>query len=139
MVSQTIQHSISHRLPNTHINPSTQLSSTQPAQPKRMDPPLLYHVVPQAFLLLPGIQCSWSRISMLALLGIAAVKKYGHMPNHLRHVGLKSWLDYTSNIYIQQYLGFSSVVHLTLPIQDTKMRKDEWVKEMNGVRSPQNV
>jgi hypothetical protein len=42
--SQTSQHSSSHRLPNTHNNPSTQLSSTQPAQPKRMDPlPSLPH------------------------------------------------------------------------------------------------
>jgi hypothetical protein len=35
--SQTSQLSSSHRFPNTHNNPSTQLSSTQPVPPKRMD------------------------------------------------------------------------------------------------------
>jgi hypothetical protein len=35
--SQTNHLSSSHRFPSTHNNPSTQLSSTQPVPPKRMD------------------------------------------------------------------------------------------------------
>jgi hypothetical protein len=95
-----------------------QLSSTQPAQPKRMDP-LLCHAVPQVVHLLPGLQCSWSRISMLGLSGLAAVRKTEHRPKHLRHAGLDSWLEYTNSLYNQQYHGFSSTIHFPFPSQDT--------------------
>jgi hypothetical protein len=49
--------------------------------PREWTPTLLFHAVPQAVLLLPGLQCSWSRISMLGLSGLAAVRKYGHRPH----------------------------------------------------------
>jgi hypothetical protein len=65
--SQTSQHLSSHRFLNTQQSKVHQLSSLQPAQPKRMDP-LLCHTVPQAVHLLPGLQCIWSRISMLGTL-----------------------------------------------------------------------
>jgi hypothetical protein len=67
---------------------------------------------------------------MMGLSGLASVRKVGQIPNHLRHAGLKSWLDYTNNLYNQQYHGLSSAVHLPFPSQDTKMRKYEWVTEI---------
>jgi hypothetical protein len=79
---------------------------------------LLFHAVPQAVLLLPGLHCSWSRISMLGLSGLVVVSIARHRPKHLIHAGLKSWLDYTNNIYNQQYHGCSSSVHLPFPRQD---------------------
>jgi hypothetical protein len=68
--------------------------------------------------LLPGLQCSWSRISMLGLSGLATVRKTEHRPKHLRHAGLDSWLEYTSSLYNQQYHGFSSTVCFPFPSQD---------------------
>jgi hypothetical protein len=72
--SQTSQHSSSHRFLNTQQSKVHQLSSLQPAQPKRMDP-LLCHTVPQVVHLLPGLQCIYSRISMLGLSGFTVVNK----------------------------------------------------------------
>jgi hypothetical protein len=57
--------------PNTHNNPSTHLSSTQPAPPKRMD---LHPSLPRSPSGSPspyfGLQRNWSRISMLELSGL---------------------------------------------------------------------
>jgi hypothetical protein len=61
---------------------------------------------------------------MLELSGLADVKKFGHRPMHLRHAGLKSWLDYTSDLYSQQYHGYSSVVHFS-PNAKMQMRMDQ--------------
>jgi len=120
LASQTSQLSSSHRLPSTHINPSTQISSTQLAQPKRMD---LYLSLPRSPSGIPspysGPQCNWSRISMLELSGLVAVNKSWHRPMHLRHAGLKSWLDSTSDHYSQQNHGYSSSVHFPFPRKDT--------------------
>jgi hypothetical protein len=80
--------------------------------------PLLCHTVPQAVHLLLGLQCSWSRISMLGLSGLTAVRKIEHIPKHLRHAGLDSWLEYTNSLYNQQYHGFSSTIHFPFPSQD---------------------
>jgi hypothetical protein len=80
--------------------------------------PLLCHAVPQVVHLLLGLQCSWSRISMLGLSGLAYVRKTRHKPKNLRHVGLDSWLDYTNSIYIQQYHGCSSTIIFPFPSQD---------------------
>jgi hypothetical protein len=51
--------------------------------------------------------------------GLVAVNKDGHRPTHLRHASLKSWLDYTNDLYSQGYHGFSSAVHFPFPSQDT--------------------
>jgi hypothetical protein len=95
--------SSSHRFPNTHNNPSTQLSSTQPVPPKRMDlhPSLPCSPSGSPSPLFWGLQHNWSRISMLELSGLAVVRKIGHRPMHLRHAGLKSWLDHTNDHYNQ--------------------------------------
>jgi hypothetical protein len=119
LASQTSQHSSSHRLPNTHNNPSTQLSSTQPTQPKRMDP----H---------PSLPCSPSGspspsralVQLVQNLHVGTLRTRSceqswTQAKHLRHAGLKSWLDYTNNLYNQQYHGFSSTVCLPFPSQDT--------------------
>jgi hypothetical protein len=55
----------------------------------------------QSFSLFQGLQHNWSRISMLELSGLTVVRKTGHRPMHLRHAGLKSWLDHTSDHYNQ--------------------------------------
>jgi hypothetical protein len=64
---------------------------------------LLYHAVPQVVLLLPTRASStiWSRISMLELSGLTIMGKTGNMPMHFRHAGPRSWLDHTSDHYIQ--------------------------------------
>jgi hypothetical protein len=102
--------------PTTIQVPNSLLPSLH--NPREWTLSLLCHAVPQDVLLLPGLQCSWSRISMLGLSGLTAVRKVGHRPKHLRHAGLKSWLDYTNNLYNQQYHGFSSTVCLPFPSQD---------------------
>jgi hypothetical protein len=76
--------------------PNSLLSSLH--HPREWTSTLLYHAVPQAILLLPGLQPSWSRISKLELSRLTAVNKEGHMPTHLIHAGLKSWLDYTNDL-----------------------------------------
>jgi hypothetical protein len=55
---------------------------------------------------------------MMELSRLIAVNKAGHKPTHLRHAGLKSRLDYTSDHYIQQYHGYSSIVCFPFPSQD---------------------
>jgi hypothetical protein len=45
--------------------------------PREWNPILFFHAVPQEVLLLPGLQCSWSRISMLGLLGLTTMKQNG--------------------------------------------------------------
>jgi hypothetical protein len=123
--SQTSQHSISHRIPGTQSNPSTYLSSTQPAPPKRMDPlPSLPHSPsslpsPSRALFYPAC----TRISMVGLSGLIAMRKFGHRPNNLRYAGLKSWLDYTNSLYSEKYHGFSSAICLPFPSQDTDAEK----------------
>jgi hypothetical protein len=59
---------------------------------------LICHAVPHAilFLYFQGLQHSWSKISMLGLLGLTVVRKIGHMPMHFKHVGPRSRLDHTS-------------------------------------------
>jgi hypothetical protein len=52
-----------------------------------------------------GLQCNWSRISMLELLRLAVVINAGHRPMHLRYAGLKSRLDHTNNHYNQLSCG----------------------------------
>jgi hypothetical protein len=104
--------------PNTHNNPSTHLSSTQPAPPKRMDLHPSLPCSPSGSPSPSRAPCNWSRISMLELSGLTVVNKVGHRPMHLRHAGLKSWLDYTSDHYNQQYHGYSLVVHFPFPSQD---------------------
>jgi hypothetical protein len=69
--------------------------------PREWTSTLLCQAVPQEILLLLGLQCNWSRISMLELSGLAVVNKDGHRPTHIRHVGLKSWLYYTNDHYNQ--------------------------------------
>jgi hypothetical protein len=66
------------------------------------------------------------------------MNKSRHRPTHIRHVGLKSWLDYTSDHYSQQYHGYSLVVCFSFPSQDAD-EEDERVTEMNGVISPPKV
>jgi hypothetical protein len=105
--------------PNTHNNPSTHLSSTQTTPPKRMD---LHPSLPHSPSGSPSpsrIQHNWSRISMLELSGLIVVNKDGHRPTHLRHASLKSWLDYTRDLYNQGYHGFSSSICFPFPSQDT--------------------
>jgi hypothetical protein len=110
-----------------------QLSSTHPAQPKRMDP-LLCHAVPQVFHLLLGLQCIWSRISMLGLSGFATVRKIEHRPKHLRHAGINSWLEYTNSIYSQQNHGSSPTICFPFPSQN--MNEERRVGErMSGERT----
>ena len=46
--------------------------------PREWTPTLLFHIVPQKFLLLPGIYCSWSRIPMLGFSRLVVVRKDGH-------------------------------------------------------------
>jgi hypothetical protein len=101
--SQTSKLSISHRFPSTHNNPSTQLSSTQPIPPKRMDlhPSMQRNPLGSASPSFQGLQHSWSRISMMELSGLVVVSRTGNKPTHLRHVGPKSWLDCTNNHYNQ--------------------------------------
>jgi hypothetical protein len=65
---------LSHAFHHSQQSKLHQLSSSQPAQPKRMDP-LLFHIVPQAVHLLPGLQCFWSIISMLGLPGFTVMRK----------------------------------------------------------------
>jgi hypothetical protein len=45
--------------------------------------------------------------------------KSENIPKHLRHAGIDSWKEYTSNIYNQQYPSFPSIVHFPFPSQDT--------------------
>jgi hypothetical protein len=108
--SQTSQHSSSHRLPNTHNNPSTQLSSTQPAQPKRMDP----H---------PSLPCSPSGSPSPSRAPVQLVQNL-HVGTLRTRSCEKSWaqaktsqicrphsqLDFTNNLYNQQNCGCSSIV-----------------------------
>jgi hypothetical protein len=62
-------------------------------------PTLLYYTVPHEFLLLLGLQCGWSRISMLGFSGLTYVRKVGHRPKHLRYAGLvHSWISPTISI-----------------------------------------
>ena len=76
--------------PITHSNPSTHVSSTHLAPPKRMD---LHPSLPCSPLGSPlsyfGLQHNWSRISMLELSGLVAVNNDRHRTMHLRHAGLK--------------------------------------------------
>jgi hypothetical protein len=75
---------------------------------------------------------------MMGLLGLIAMRKTEHRKNHLRQVGLDSWLEYTNNLYNQQYDGCSSKFHFPFLSQDTNEEKR--VGEiMNGVKSQQNV
>jgi hypothetical protein len=59
----------------------------------------------KSFSFFQGLQHSWSKISMLELSGLAVVRKTGHMPMHLRHVGPRSWMDCTSDHYNQLSCG----------------------------------
>jgi hypothetical protein len=115
--SQTSQHSSSHGIFSTHKNPVHHIYSTQPTQPKGMDP-LICHTVPQVFHLLLGIQCIWSRKSMLGLSGFVAVRKNEHEPKHLRHAGLNSWMEYTSSLYIQKNHSSSPTICFPFPSQN---------------------
>jgi hypothetical protein len=70
---------------------------------------------------------------MLGLSGFTTVRKTGHMPKHLRHAGINSWLEYTNNIYIQQNHGSSPKIHFPFPSQT--MNKERQVGErMSGER-----
>jgi hypothetical protein len=62
--------------PTTIQVPSSLLPSLH--NPREWTPTLLCRAVPQAVLLLSGLQCSWSKISILGLSRIIAVKKDGH-------------------------------------------------------------
>jgi hypothetical protein len=62
---------------------------------------LLCHAVPQAVLLL-----IWAPTQLVQNLNVGTLRtrsceKTGHRPMHLRHAGLKSWLDHTSDHYNQ--------------------------------------
>jgi hypothetical protein len=79
---------------------STPTLFPQPAPPKRMNP-LHCHTVPQVVHLFPGLQCIWSRISMLELSGFTVVNKVYQMPMHPCTQALIHGWKYTSNSYIQ--------------------------------------
>jgi hypothetical protein len=117
--SQTSEHSSSHKLPNTHNNPSTQLSSTHPAQPKRMDPHPYLPCIPSG-----SPSPSRDLVQMAqnihdGTLRTHSCEKIWTQAKHLRHESLKSWLGYNRNMYNQQFNGLSSSVHLPFPNQDT--------------------
>jgi hypothetical protein len=94
-----------------------QLSSTQPAQPKRMYPhPSLPHS--------PSGNPSPFRdlVHLVQNLHVGTLRTHIYEKSwtnttHLGHAGLDSWPYYTNNLYIQKNHGCSSIVHLPFPIQ----------------------
>jgi hypothetical protein len=49
--------------------------------PRELTYTLLFHAVPQEVLLLPGLQCIWSKISMLGLSGLTSMRNVEHKPS----------------------------------------------------------
>jgi hypothetical protein len=91
LASKTSEVSIYHRLPNTHNNSSSQLSSTHLAPPERTYLHLSLPHSPSSNLSHYSIlQRNWSRISMMELSGLEAMIHARHRPLHLRHAGLKA-------------------------------------------------
>jgi hypothetical protein len=92
--------------------------------PREWTSTLLCHTVPQEVLLLPGLQCSWSRISMLGLSGLTAVRKVEHRPSISdMQASNHGWITPTisttnKTMVVLQWL-------ISFPKPNTKMRKDE--------------
>jgi hypothetical protein len=110
--------------PTTIQVPNSLLPSLH--NPREWTPTLLCHTVPQAVLLLPGLQCSWSRISMLGLSGLTVVRKDGHRPSisdmqASNHGWTTPTISTTNNTMdsLQQFIFLSQA--------KTRTRKDEWV------------
>jgi hypothetical protein len=105
--------------PNTHNNPSTQLSSTQPAPPKRMD---LHPSLPRS----PSGSPSPSRAPVQLVQNLHAgtlrthsCEQSGHRPSISdMQASSHGWITPTIH-YNQQYHGYSSTVHFPFPSQDT--------------------
>jgi hypothetical protein len=125
--------------PNTHNNPSTHLSSTQIAPPKRMDPhPSLSRS--------PSSSPSPSRAPMQLVQNI-------HAGNLRTHSCEKIWTHANASQKCkpqvmarlhqrplqQKILWILFRISFSFPQTKTRMRKYEWVTEMNGLRSPHKV
>ena len=103
--------------PSTHNNSSTHLSLPILHHPREWTSTLLCHVVPQALLLLSPSRAPVKLVQNIhaGTLRTRNYEKDGHMPMHLRHAGLKSWMDYTNDLCNQQYHGYSSTICFSFP------------------------
>jgi hypothetical protein len=63
-------------------------------------------------------------------LRIRRCEKIEQIPNHIRHAGLNSWLEYTNSLYIQQNHGFSPTIRFPFPIQN--MNEERRVGEIQS-------